>query len=480
MSPRLAYSRPQYDAHKSPYDYQRQRDIMRGIPRMMSPYLSAPEEKLLGYVFSQSVDMNREFLLTTYERLEHGDPGAKTNGTGYSKRHLQRIAGALVKRRFMTVQQTGRGLKITPNPDWKPGSDTPLASEKRKQVARKAANTRRENSPAKPKLISTLWQRPRRGDTDVHSRGDTDVHSEWTRMSTTKEEAKTEETKKEETDYRSPSGDREPVSSNSNSSTSVRVRVRQRPPLATSAKKENPQVPAAPPSGSFPARGSLQPSEIEMTYRAAFKQVYSDQPGVFPTEWTIKEKGRIKSAVLAKWEGTPEEAHDYFDWIVRDFSRLRNDVFGWMKRPAAPVAPDALFIARWHRDLLSAYRKRKQDDWIAGFDTHEAREFHRLTVAQGMSPEEARMKIAEERAALRLREEVERGKAEAAMLMKAAQIAKAKAEKTPMGIHPRSEIARRLAELEARAALTPVDYDQPIDLISALEEGERFAKENDE
>ncbi len=151
--------------HKGPYDYQQQRDIMRGIPRGWSPHLPAPEYQVLDVIFDQSIDMNREHLLTSYKKLEHGDPVAKTKGTGYSQRQLQRILGSLTKRGAMTVELTGRGLKITPNPNWKPGPDMPLASEKRKRAAKKAANTRRENGPPKPKLVSTLWPHPPRVDT---------------------------------------------------------------------------------------------------------------------------------------------------------------------------------------------------------------------------------------------------------------------------------------------------------------------------
>ncbi|MDG4882440.1 hypothetical protein [Mesorhizobium sp. WSM4884] len=476
MSPRLAYSRPQSDdARKAPYDYQQQRDIMRGIPRMMSPYLTAPQEKVLHHVFSQSVDMGREYLLTSYYRLEHGDPDAKTKGTGYSKRQLQRIVGDLEGGRFIAVKQTGRGLKITPNPNWTPGPDAQLPAEKRKQAAKKAADNRRENNPPKPMPVSTLWTHPhQRVDTDVHSRGDTDVHSEWTRMSTTKEELEKEEAKKEETYYRSPVGDREPVFSFSNSpSVSVRVRVRQRPALSsTPAKKETPRVPPAPP---------LTASALEKTYRAAFETAYGDQPGVFATAWTREQLGIINAAIVKKWDQRdPEGCHDYIEWVVMNFSRLRRLVFGWMKRPEAPVAPDCKFLARWHGDLLKAYQKRRQEQAIEGLDSHEERKLAHLTRVQGKSREEALIAIAEDRAALKLRDEIERGKAEIAVQRRAAEIAQKNAERTRDRaiLHPRSDIARRIADLEARlAAAQETITSEPIDLVAAVAEGERRARE---
>jgi len=491
--PTVVPYRPRSAASKAPYDYQQQRDIMRGIPRLMSPYLSAPKEKVMHFVFSQSVDMGREYLLTSYYRLEHGDPDGKTRGTGYSKRQLQRIVRALDEGRFFTVEQTGRGLKITPNPDWKPGPDTPLASEKRKQVAKRAANTRRENSPPKPKPVSTLFSQPRRVDGNVYSRGDADVHSEWTQMSATKEDVEKEEAKKEEAFCRSPTGDRDPVSPASNLSHPVRVRVRQRPALpATPAKKEIPPVPPAPPSATPQEaavgraiklredRSDLRPIALERTYRAAFRHAYGDQPGVFAVVWTRKQLGIVNSAIIKKWEGSPGDAHDYIEWVVMNFSRLRRQVFGWMKRPEAPVTPDAKFLARWHGDLLKAYQKRRQEQSIEGLDGHEERKLAHLTRVQGKSREEALIAIAEDRAVLKLRDEIEKGKAEIAVQRRAAEIAQQNAERARNRaiLHPRSEAVRRIAELEAQvAAAQQTATAEPIDLIAAVAEGERRARE---
>lgn len=144
-------------ANERAYSGDQQRDVMRSVPRSMSSVLTLTHLSVLNYVLSQSVDMGREYWLTTYKSLEEGNPQICLVGLGYSRRQLQRILAYLSKIGALTVELTGRGLKIVPTRNWKPVG-LPPTNERRREKARKAAATRLANGAAKVSPASTLWK----------------------------------------------------------------------------------------------------------------------------------------------------------------------------------------------------------------------------------------------------------------------------------------------------------------------------------
>lgn len=464
-----------------------QQAIMRNFNRIWAAHLETHEYRLLGFILDNTVNRGWSRRLFSYRLMENGDN--ITCGTRLSKRQLIRTIAGLEAKQAITVDRadTTKGLWIAANAEWNP-RDTIIPVPKRRKEGRKNAALSSDNhrfcaegSDTCDTSPATLMSPP-----------------ECHRRHHIKEE--TLEEKIGEKDYSDPVGSKGPVSL-----ISVPVRVRQRPTsgLALPAKKEIPPTGAIPPYEPSlplslpiarrefsPAEPSadrrpnlevvlpfLKPSAIEKTYRAAFEEAYSDQPGVMPTKWTVEQLGMINNVVLKRWLGTPEECHEYVEWLVVNFYRLRRTAFSWMKKPCAPVAPDAKFIARWHTNLLSAYHERKQESWIESIDSHELRNFKRMTTVEGRTEEEARMKLAEDRVTLALREEMIKRERQAATMFRTGQIAIEQANKMPRGIHPRSETARRIRELEARVALATFNPNEPIDLMAAVEAGEKIANE---
>ncbi|TIR25958.1 MAG: helix-turn-helix domain-containing protein [Mesorhizobium sp.] len=485
--------------------------VYRRLIEAWMPYLSPAEFVVMAFILRYTAGMGRKGAHDR-GRLSAGFHYKQiANATGLSRTTVERAIGRLKELGFITVNNgdNRQCLIVTPDLNWMAYKDTLPAFHGRRALAAK-------RKPKKASPVST-WANPPlpRGDPYLLQEETSRLFQEETPhlfqevLLECKEEDKKEDL--EDTGLpaapatRSTGGPEVPSSS---VPVSVRVRVRQRAG-SLPAKKEPPQLRAAPPASDIAepmlplrletasrqftdeeraadrarqlqtVRTILKPGALEKTYRAAFEDAYGDQPGVFALAWTHVQLAKIGAVIVKKWPaGAAEDCHDYIAWVVMNFSRLRRQVFGWMKKPEAPVAPNADFLARWHGDLLKAYQKRRQEQNIECLDSHEERKLAHLTLVQGKSPEEALISIAEDRAALKLRDEIEAGKAEATRRLRAAQLAEQAAAKKPMGIHPRSEVAMRLRELEAKMHKKAVDPNEPIDLMAALEEGERRARED--
>lgn len=269
------------------------------------------------------------------------------------------------------------------------------------------------------------------------------------------------------------------------STTSLLVRVRERPVTSASGAKGMPTPkrlsdPAAPaataPAGGLPTapaapvsadlfgavsarlaprtapkvnwaavRKIAKPGSLMQTWRHAFEETFADVKGAIFTPPTHVELGKLKSALIAKWQGTTEEMHDLIDFSVTNWAIIRETTFAWMTKSPAPVFPDLGFFIRRHLDFRAVWSRRTHDDWLNSLPLGEHRRLLELTTREGLSREAALAKIGEERAKYAMREENDRIRQEAKDDKRTALIALRQADRRPVytaeNPHPRSAAA---------------------------------------
>lgn len=169
------------------------------------------------------------------------------------------------------------------------------------------------------------------------------------------------------------------------------------------------------------AKTRTNPGAYEQTWKRAVAEHF---PSVeIPRQWSKAEYGHVKALVrLMPKDGEQDGAlklHDVIEFCVANWSQIVNRRLSWMK--AAPSVPTIKFFVQQSDVFLSAYAEHNMDVWIESLPEEE-RKLERL-VKSGMSREEAFIKIAEDRAALKMREANEQAKDEAARYFRMAKLA---------------------------------------------------------
>jgi hypothetical protein len=169
------------------------------------------------------------------------------------------------------------------------------------------------------------------------------------------------------------------------------------------------------------------PSELEKTWRATFEEHYAEVPGAIVEPWTMKTLAAVKAAFVKRWTGTAPELHEFMRWAVKSWSRTMAMHFNWMKRDPAPDLPSIRFMLAFNDQLIRAWNRRALEDRIQGLSRPEAMKLS-LLLKQGKTNDEAILELAESRVRVHLREELEKGKQEAARLVRIAHMERKQAQ----------------------------------------------------
>ncbi|MHC1547264.1 hypothetical protein [Phyllobacterium sp. K27] len=439
-----------------------QQEIMRAFNREWRAHLSLAEFGVLSFILDCTVNWGLADRRFSYRFMESGDN--LTCGTGVKKRTLIDTIAALEAKGFIVADRTDtrKGLLITPNTNWTPDDQMLPVSERlkneRPDVAHKSGKGDNWIETPDNSLL---------GGAKNHTPPVRKIAPPRCQNShPIKEELLREELFKEEESLRSAFG--QPASvSEGEFFPEVVTRHRQRP-LAR-IDERNPPI-ARPPlstphctTSANPERQLLQPGAIMNTFRRAFEIENKNENtnGALFQPWSRKEMGMLKSSILSRWNGTPEECHEMFEWIVRDWFTIRRRVFGWMKRPACPEVPDIMFIVRHRPRLMSAYAGKKLDEWVEHAPSVGDRRIRQLFI-KGKTREEILLAVAEEHYTAKMREENAKAKAEAGRAFRTALLMQKNAESMQRrGIHPGSDVAKQMRAAEALAN-APVCTDQPL------------------
>lgn len=431
--------------------------------------LPAEEHRLLGFLVDRSIGFGDETKYITYRLLIEGDK--TSHGLGGSKRQLMRVMAQLEARGVIAVDRSQahlKGLLISVNTAWEPSADM-IAIPKRKQ--RDETHT------------SSSWV----NDDDFAIPGDTDVTTPVSPMTPPPVTPTSPLYSKKSLARPSLARPSSPALAALDRTGSISdedflgTREEKTQPSPSRQTLSHPPVAPAPlpettadslladlrrthgQLAKKPAR--LNPGAIEDTFRAAFEDAYRDHPGAVFVKWGEREMGMVKQAVIKTWTGKPEELHAFVAWSVTNWTTVIRDRFRSMKSP--PMLPDVGFFTRFRSNFVQAHSKDLTRVWVAGLADHEAKEFHRLTLEKGLTDEEARMEIAENRAMSRMRKQNEDALREANLKLSQAALAEqnaARRSRVASTIHPESETAKRLAREKAaaeRAAreIVPIDPD---------------------
>ena len=397
-----------------------QQEIIRRFNREWRAHLTLAEFSLLSFILDCTVNWGLRDRRFSYRFMQHGDN--LTGGTGIGRTQLYTGTKALEAKGFLKIDRTDtrKGLFITPNTDWTPDrigmSDftkqkntsvsTPCNSDKGDNSGEdnyNSAETRSENHTPPIRKIEPY---------------------PFGKAHPIKEELIREELFKEEESLRSAFGKPASVSEED---FFPEVTTRHRERSSPRKRKENPPIARAPLSeqhcttSTDPERQLLQPGAIMTTFRRAFEIENENTNEALFQPWSRKEMGMLKSSILSRWNGTPEECHEMFEWIIRDWFTIRRRVFGWMKRPACPEVPDIMFIVRHRSRLMSAYAGKKLDEWVENAPSVGDRRVRQLFI-KGYTREEILLAVAEEHYIAKMREENAKVKAEAGRAFRAARL----------------------------------------------------------
>ncbi len=195
-------------------------------------------------------------------------------------------------------------------------------------------------------------------------------------------------------------------------------------------------------------------ASVERVWHAAVTETF---PGHPCPAWGAREKGQTTTA-MKKWRQPGVPFHDFIEWCARNWTAIMRQQFGWMTKQAPPAVPALPFLFSFFDGFIECYAERKLEAWMDGKDRTS---LERL-MGRGLTYEQAMASIAEDKAALALREEMSKREEAVKLEGKVAKIRLQKAAKletlggAPM--HPKSPAARKLIDEVRRSAIraTPV------------------------
>lgn len=445
------------------------------------------EFKVISVIFGAMTAWGKETRKFTYRFLEFGD--AEHAGTGHGKRNLMRIIASLEERRVILVDRSDlqTGLDITINFQWTPDVCR-IAVPKGLRNGTNPVAVTAEDMDRWAETSDTAVTTPMTEQSPPPCQNSHPFKARLLKQDFSKQEGLGPASLPLDTAPHSASLKFDPASG-WDSEPAARPKGFSSTPIAPSPSFTTSESLMAPVAASDrklrdKAEKVLKPVSLEVTFRREFADRFKNQPGaVFPV-WTPKDMGMVKNIFIKRWAGTVEEAHAFVRWSVGNWQAMMSrPCFVWMKRDRAPEFPQLGFWLAHHANFLVERGRETTDRWIADMQDFEEREFGRLTIKQGMSDEAARMRIAEDRATRKMREENAKAKKQADTAWQKAAIVERNIKR--MGsrqvVHPDSITAReaRKAEEDARAEayrrehnIQPLSENDPVpDLIAAADIG---------
>lgn len=425
------------------------------------PYLSSTEISLLLLIFGQTIRWGRISYGFSYTMLEHGNKN--TPGLNLSKDRLIKLSNGLHKRGIITKASTTRSMNITVNLDWTPAPETSPTPKRRNRTTPKAVP------------VSTLWGEEARIGSVENTNGVGIGSVENTLLVLPKlpllEQAKKNKKVLEQAPLRRPS-----VAGAGFSEINLRRR-----PTGEASALPFPAKDAIPPVASHPlpevrmrkrpprladVQRLLTPGAIEVTFRRAYEDTFSDRLGLPCPKWTRKQYGIAKRALIVGWMGTPQGLHDFVYWSVGHWEQVVGRKFQYRTRFPAPKMPDFEFLAKEHFAFENAFGENTRDGWLSGIDDRERKRFLELTVQRGRTDEEARMMIAEDRALTTLGGRIAKvGESNRSIFNHNKRLEKelreTKSKLRKYELHPESQIAKERAAAERRERLGPLPVLAP-------------------
>ncbi len=420
-----------------------QLDVHRLLSRVWRVALSDREYVVLSFIIDQTVGWGRPSYLFTYRCFEHGTPVSA--GVGKAPSKVREIIRELEKKGAIVTDPNKRdGLLITPNLEWKPMLPTP------KRLA--GRNRAPENGPAE--CPEPVGQTGRNRAPYIVEHLDEQV-SGALRLAGAAGAMPIPETNL--------IPEAKPISV---PVPSIQVGTRpariENPPPAPAEECEvseqgdffvrGKNVVAA--GTSVPARfqsaaaltkrnarlSMKNPGALFETWKEAWAEAYGDVPGAGCVAWTKQEAGMVKQGLIGRWAGKAPELHDFVEWACANWASIISEHFGWMKkREAPPALPTIRFLVNFRENFERAYARRSVDKALDALSGHE-RMIRKDMLKDGLTHEEAMVKLAERRARQQLREEIEQGKAEVAQQRRTASAERAGLDRE------RRELERRMAE----------------------------------
>ncbi|WP_312363083.1 hypothetical protein [Ensifer sp.] len=461
--------------------------------KFMREWIVLPDEqwKLLGFIFGRTIEWGKAGEYFTYRLFANGDHASR--GLGKSERPMRAALSALEKVGVIVVNRQDaatKGLFISINLEWNPEANMP-SGRKRFQNG--------ENAVAHPENTD-VWEdatpvadsrTPRLQTAAPSGREQPDIKARTIQQDFSKHEGYGPVPLSRNTAPRSASLEIDPASGWESEPAARPKEISSSPvaPAPSTTTVDDLLAPLAARDQRRLEKASrvLKPGALEETFRIEFSEHFGRQPGAIFLAWTPKEMGMVKNMFVNRWTSSPEEAHAFVRWSVANWQAMMSrPCFAWMKRDRPPEFPELGFWLRHHANFLVEMGRDATDRWISDMKDFEAREFARLTVKEGMSPEAARMKIAEERAARRMREENAKAKQSARAAWQKAELALAEANRAGnRAPHPRSlaaqearraEDKKRLQQYREENNIKPLGENDPIpDLVAAAEIGARSA-----
>ncbi|AWM88265.1 hypothetical protein C4E04_16960 [Microvirga sp. 17 mud 1-3] len=228
----------------------------------------------------------------------------------------------------------------------------------------------------------------------------------------------------------------------------------------------NPQTAAS--ARETASRTLKNPGALQRTWTAAWGCAFDEVPGAVCPAWTKTEMGMVKSALAARWTQDAASLHGFLEWIVTDWSNIVGTHFAWMKRDPAPSLPSIRFVMTFKDRFFQAWNRRTVDKAIDGLSGEERRR-RELMMRQGKTLEEANLLIAEERAQVRLRDEIEAGKKRAASMLQEARLTKDSTERMLRQPHARRNVVPLMPSPVTPAwELTEQEYTDTAALLGDL------------
>lgn len=375
-------------------------------------HLSASEAVVLLQIIDRTVGWGRrEAYFTTRAMLEGDDV---YSGLSISRATLFRALASLEKKGFIRRRKDPRipdRVHYTVNMNWSP--DVPLNLPKRLK-----------NKPQTPSHSETT---PSHIETDPS-------HSETLYTGNNLQVSPTG----------SQPGATAPVSS------SPADRVREKAETARSAHRATLQT------KTETAQAIV--TRIEATWRAALIDTF---PGTAYRTWGVREKAQVKLA-HRNWRGDigfPE----FVDWAVRNWSAIIAKQFRWMTKEPPPTVPVLSFLIAFLTQFADCRAEGKLEQWLSQQDRQS---IDALMKRRGLTWEQAMAQVAESKATVALRKEMEERETKAAARERAADGKLQRAQRLAefegrAPIHPRSPAAERMRREQPSPRPTHIASDDP-------------------
>jgi hypothetical protein len=365
--------------------------------RIMREWIGLPDDqfKLVWFIFGKTIAWQNAGDFLTYRLMEKGDH--KSLGLGKTERAIRNSLTKLEKAGVVRVnrdEEFTKGLFISINLDWTPVKNTPTATKKVNPVAKLVTQQEVRFRPPRKSISAP----PGSGLPDIKapllkqdfSKHDSSSHCAAPRLAGGDNDFDLSTAYGEE--------EREPTALPQKTSSAPIA-----PPPSSMTKVENGRATHSPKSVDG-TKLVLKPGAIEATFRAAFVQSFASFPGVVCPDWTKSDYGKVKRMFIESWNGSADGAHALVAWSVTNWWTVLASEFGWMRKTKPPEFPTISFFLWQWRTFAVAFGRDHTETWLRSLKDFEQRDYVRLTVKEGMTAEEARMKIAKDRAALMMRE----------------------------------------------------------------------------